>query len=191
MTVSHRFVVISGIPGCGKTTLGLALARHLDVPHLDKDAILESLFHETECFDAATRHRLSRAADREFETTALGCSLAVLDSFWRHPSAGTDSGTPSTWLTAREIHCVEVYCTCAPELAATRFLERRRHSGHLDSEWNHESLVAQSRKLALSLPLGIGTLIEVDTTDAVDSWQIAERVRIALDVQRAKEPAVE
>ena len=99
MAVSHRFVVVSGIPGCGKSTIGRALAEHLDAPYLDKDEILESLFDGLESYQEETRHRLSRAADRDFESKALSCTRAVLDSFWRHPSADTQSGTPSGWLT--------------------------------------------------------------------------------------------
>ncbi len=181
MAVSHRFVVVSGIPGCGKSTVGRALAEHLDTPYLDKDEILESLFDGLECSSEETRHRLSRAADEEFESKALSCTRAVLDSFWRHPSADTQSGTPSGWLTAPEVHSVEVLCGCPPELAATRFLRRTRHVGHLDSAWNHASLVAQSRKLMHRLPLGGGALIEVDTTDTVDLKQLAAQVRIALE----------
>jgi predicted kinase len=178
----HRFIVVSGIPGCGKSTLGEALAENLDFPYLDKDAILERLLDEVGCFDEKTRHRLSRAADRKFEITALSLSNAVLDSFWRHPRAQTTSGTSSTWLTASDVHTVEILCSCAPELAATRYLDRKRHPGHLDSARSHSSLVAQSLELVRMLPLGVGPLIAVDTTDTVDTSELAERVRIALDV---------
>ncbi len=182
MAVSHRFVVVSGIPGCGKSTIGRALAEHLDAPYLDKDEILESLFDGLESYQEETRHRLSRAADRDFESKALSCTRAVLDSFWRHPSADTQSGTPSGWLTGPEAHCVEVLCECPPELAATRFLKRTRHVGHLDSRWNRASLVAQSRNLMHRLPLGVGVLIKVDTTGTIDLDQLADQVGIALDV---------
>lgn len=59
MTVSHRFVIISGVPGCGKSTVGRELAKHLNVPYFDKDDILESLFGELECANEEMRHRLS------------------------------------------------------------------------------------------------------------------------------------
>jgi cytidylate kinase len=182
MTASNRFVVISGIPGCGKSTIGLALANRLDSPHLNKDDFLDSILDGIECPNEETRHRLSRAADQAFERAARSCAMAVLDSFWRHPAADITSGTPSKWLVAPEIHAVEVFCNCPPELAATRFLGRLRHKGHLDPAWSHESLVAQSRELLRALPLGVGTLIEVDTTDSVDADLLARRVRIALEV---------
>ncbi|MAG34483.1 MAG: hypothetical protein CL908_26730 [Deltaproteobacteria bacterium] len=182
MEVSHRFVVVSGIPGCGKSTVGRALAEYLDTPYLDKDEILESMFDGLERSSEETRHRLSRAADQDFESKALSCTGAVLDSFWRHPSADTQSGTPSGWLAAPEIHSVEVLCGCPPELAAARFLRRTSHSGHLDSAWGHASLIAQSQDLMHMLPLGVGALIEVDTAGAVDLKQLAARVKVALEV---------
>jgi shikimate kinase len=38
------FVVISGLPGSGKTTLGRRLAPALTLPFIDKDDILDRLF---------------------------------------------------------------------------------------------------------------------------------------------------
>jgi predicted kinase len=191
MKASHRYVMISGIPGCGKTTLGRALAQHLDAPYLDKDAFLEALFEESGCPDEETRQRLSRLADRRFKTAALGHPLAVLDSFWRNPSAKTNSGTPSSWLTGREIGSVEVCCSCPPALAAIRFLERRRHDGHFDSAWDHGSLVAQSRQLMSAFPLRVGATFEVDTTDLVHARLLARQVQLALDFQQSAEPRPE
>lgn len=104
-------------------------------------------------------------ADRDFQAKALNCKRAVLDSFWRHPSADTQSGTPSAWLIASEIHTVEVFCERPPELAAARFLERTRHAGHLDCVWNQASLVAQSRKFLWLLPLDVGALYRSETYD--------------------------
>lgn len=182
MSVSHRYVIVTGIPGCGKSTVGNRLAEHLNTTYIDKDEILESYFAQLESVDEGIRHRLSRAADKDFQSLALNCATAVLDSFWRHPSADTQSGTPSNWLETPEIHAVEILCKCAPELAARRFLRRSRHPGHLDTEWSHASLLKQSHKLNLELPLGVGTLIEVDTTHPVAMEHLATTVRSALYV---------
>lgn len=56
------FVVISGLPASGKTTIGQALARCLDVDHLDKDVFLEALFGREEIIDLDRRRTLSRVA---------------------------------------------------------------------------------------------------------------------------------
>ena len=46
------FVVISGLPGSGKTTLGRRLASVLDLPLIDKDDILDRLFESKGIGDA-------------------------------------------------------------------------------------------------------------------------------------------
>ena len=56
-------VVVSGLPGSGKTTLARPLARVLGLPLLDKDDVLESLFDSLGCSTPQERQRLSRAAD--------------------------------------------------------------------------------------------------------------------------------
>jgi shikimate kinase / 3-dehydroquinate synthase len=40
------FVVVTGLPGAGKTTVGRALAAALDVPFLDKDDFLDDLLDQ-------------------------------------------------------------------------------------------------------------------------------------------------
>jgi shikimate kinase len=42
--MTDLFVAVSGLPASGKTVLGRALAGALDLPLLDKDEILESMF---------------------------------------------------------------------------------------------------------------------------------------------------
>ena len=182
MSSRSRLVVVSGIPGCGKSTLARQLAELLAFSYLDKDDFFDLLLHDSPVVDEETRHRLSRQADRDFERAARCQPEAVLDSFWRHPSAHTRSGTPSDWLMAPEFMTAEVFCSCPPEIAATRFLARTRHPGHLDSAWDTASLVDQSRRLLSDLPLGIGPMIEVDTTAEIDVPRIARRIRVLLQI---------
>src|ERR1700754_1620515 len=54
------FIVISGLPGSGKTTLGRHPALALGLPLLDKDAILERLFESKGVRDLEWRRALSR-----------------------------------------------------------------------------------------------------------------------------------
>ena len=39
-------IVISGLPASGKTTLGMAVAKSLSIPYLDKDHFLERLYEK-------------------------------------------------------------------------------------------------------------------------------------------------
>lgn len=76
------FIVMSGLPASGKTSLDTAIAAALGVPHLDKDAFLEALFdgvHDAR-FTLALRARLSREADAAFQQAAIAADCAVLTS---------------------------------------------------------------------------------------------------------------
>ena len=183
METHHQFIVISGIPGCGKSTIGRALSQRLCAPYLAKDEYLAGLFDQHGCTSDSERSRLSRLADQDFITEALSREFAVLDTFWCHPTVDGSSGTPSNWLAVPGNRIVELFCNCSPELAAIRFLERSRHDGHRDSAWSRESLVEQSQGLLRLLPLGVGTTIEVNTTESVDTDLLAKRVQTALGRQ--------
>src|SRR5213075_865138 len=109
------FVVISGLPGSGKTTLGRRLALALNLPLIDKDDILDRLFETKGVGDAAWRRSLSRESDLILRHDAEAADGAVLVSFWRQPGMPDDSGTPTDWLNARSAHVVNVHCVCDVE----------------------------------------------------------------------------
>ena len=117
----RRFVVVSGLPGSGKSTIGHYVARRLDLPLLDKDAILDDLFRLRRTGDAAWRRSLSRESDRLFQSQAAAAEGAVLVSFWHAPGMPPDSGTPASWLRALPAPVVHLRCVCPPRVAAERF----------------------------------------------------------------------
>ncbi len=170
------FLLISGLPASGKTTLGRRLAQALGLPLLDKDEILEALFEGLGVGDAEWRNRLSRSADVVLQRLAAQTPGAILASFWRHPQVTGESGTPTGWIPALSGRVVEVHCVCPPEVAAERFLARKRHDGHLDRDKRSEDLAADFVRLAALGPLGIGPLIQVDTGRAVDLEGVVHQV---------------
>jgi shikimate kinase len=174
------FVVISGLPASGKTTLARTLAKALSLPLLDKDDILESLYDGLGVGDMAWRQRLSRASDEVLRTTASRSAGAVLTSFWRHASAGGDAGTPSDWIAGLSGAVVEVHCDCPVEVALIRFQTRSRHPGHNDAERPAGDLLRKFNDTAGRGPLGVGRLIRVDTAKSYDPKAVVEAVRSAL-----------
>jgi hypothetical protein len=165
--MSRRFVVISGLPGSGKTTLARRLSPVLNLPLIDKDEILDRLFESKGTGDAAWRRSLSRESDTIFEAEAKASSLgAILVSFWRQTGMPADSGTPTEWLLDLSKEVVHVHCLCDPEIAAGRFFRRQRHPGHLDGSASYAEVLADLQALARLKPLEIGQMpmIAVDTS---------------------------
>jgi len=162
--MNTRFVVLSGLPGSGKSTLARQLAPALELPVIDKDTILQSLFESKGVGDVAWRRTLSRESDVIFQAEAIAAERAVLVSHWQLPGMPLDSGTPTDWLGKLSDHVVNVHCVCEPELAAERFLNRKRHPGHLDSETLYPEVLASLRAIERLGPLKIGQGIEVDTS---------------------------
>ncbi len=156
-------VVVTGLPGSGKTTVGSAIAVHLNRPLLDKDDFLEQLFEQRGTGDAAWRRSLSRESDERFHTRAREAGSAVLVSHWRTRTSDHGSGTPTQWLSTVYSHITEVFCDCAPDLAVERFVKRRRHPGHLDARRSREEIADWMRSYRAGLPLQLGKLIVLDT----------------------------
>jgi len=171
------FVVLSGLPGCGKSRLGAALAPLLDLPLLDKDDFLETLYERDGIGDATWRERLSRASDVLFRGAAIRAEGAVLASFWRRPGRTEGGGTPSDWLATLAGPLVEIHRHCPSKLALQRFRRRIRHPGHLDQERRPEDLYQKFEIYAAQGPLGLGTVIQEDTTVLPDVRALAARIQ--------------
>lgn len=137
----HQFVIVSGLPASGKTTLACALALELDFPLLDKDSFLEALFATEGPGNSEWRRGLSKRADMSLREAALAKRRAVITSWWRHPRSTADSGTPADWL-APVPSFVEVHCICSASVAAARFLACTRHPGHLDHQRSVDCLLS-------------------------------------------------
>jgi hypothetical protein len=92
-----------------------------------------------------------------------------------------DSGTPTDWLLELSTYVVNVQCVCDIETAATRFLQRRRHPGHLDAAAAYPEVLASLRTLQALPPIAAGKRIDVDTSGEPELNALVLAIRAAFD----------
>ena len=164
------FVIVSGPPASGKSTLAPALANGLGLPVIAKDTIKDALMSVLPVPDVEASRQLGRASVVAMLAVATQAPLgAVIESTF-HRSRALDD------LRRLPGSVVEVFCRCDAEVARARYQARAtsRHAGHFDSIrtvdelWNDE--VAQ--------PVAGGwPLMEVDTNRPVDVAAVVRFLR--------------
>lgn len=173
------FVVVSGPPASGKSTLAPVLAQALGLPLMAKDTIKDALMSVLPVPDVEASRQIGRGAVVAMLAVAAESPMgAVIESNFHR----TEARESLRLLPGR---VVEVFCRCEEPVARKRFAVRAgtRHAGHFDSVraveelWNDE----------VSEPVAGGwPLIEVDTNRPVDATEV---LRFVHEARRAEPPA--
>ncbi len=171
-------IVISGIPGSGKTTLARQLSPALGAILISKDVIKEALLDALGTGDLAWTQQLSRAAHLVMYRIAADqpLDLVMEAHFYR--------GTAEPDLERLGHELVQVWSQCPIAVAHDRYRTRiddpTRHPGHLPEHQNDEATrhwrESEPAPLDLDAPL-----IVVDTTTDVDIGRLAAQIREALN----------
>ena len=135
-----ELIVVTGLPGAGKSTVARTISAQLGLPLLDKDDVLERLFDEHQA-DVGQRQQLSRLADENFLAELGRFPSMVAVSFWRRHELSATSGTPVDRFPPQR-RVIEVWCDCDPAVALDRFFTRHRHPAHGDSTRDREPYVS-------------------------------------------------
>lgn len=167
---SKLFVVVSGPPASGKSTLAPALAVELGLPLVAKDTIKGALMSVLPVPDVEVSRQLGRAAVAAMLAVAAQSPRgAVIESnFYRSVAVADLRRLPGP--------VVEVFCRVDHDVARRRYRTRAgsRHAGHFDSTRTAEELWNDE----VSQPVAGGwPLLEVDTTEPVDVAHVARFVR--------------
>jgi predicted kinase len=164
------YVVVSGTAGSGKTTIAVPLAAELQLPLISKDSIKEALADVLGLGDDAWSQRLGAASFEVLYALAATAPAAVLETSWHRKRC-----TPRLRQLGKTI--VEVFCHCPADVIAHRLRARAATDRHpIHREVITPAMVDRLR-LVREKPLGIGPVLEVDTTSDVDIVAIATWVR--------------
>ena len=168
MTAAFRgYVIVSGPPASGKSTLAAALAPELDLPLLAKDTIKDALVDVLGAPDVARSRELGRAAVHALLAVARTSGRGVLESVWHGYARAPLAALPGP--------TVEVFCRCDPDLLRARFRARsaRRGAGYFD----RQRTAAELWNAEVGAPVAAGwPVLEVDTGRPVDVAVLARRV---------------
>jgi predicted kinase len=172
----QHIVLVSGPPGAGKTTIARPLAAALGFTLLSKDDIKEALYFalcdpacgKTDDLDFS--RRLSIAAMETLLALAPYCPNVVLEANFR-PRSEYERGR----LAALPGKIIEIHCRLPLEEASRRFAERaaqhRHHPAHALKAMPPERMAEYDG------PIGLGTVIEVDTRETVETQWLVEKIR--------------
>jgi len=167
-------VVVSGIPGSGKTTLATRLGAESRLPVLSKHVIKESLMDTLGSGDLEWVSRLSRASHAVLYAVvrALPGDVIIEAHFHR--------GVAEPHLLALGRPLVQIYCRCPVDVAWARYATRRddpaRHPGHRPEHQDEEA--TRSWRESTPAPLDLDApLLDVDTSGPVDVDGLAAELR--------------
>jgi adenylylsulfate kinase-like enzyme len=168
--VEPLFLVVSGPPASGKSTVAPPLARELRLPLIAKDTIKDALMKVLAVPDVESSRLIGRGAVAAMLAVAGESSVgAVIESnFYRSVAAAEIERLPG--------QVIEVFCRCDRAVAIQRYGVRAgtRHAGHFDGVRDEDELWNDE----VAEPVAGGwPLLEVETNTPVDISAIVRFVR--------------
>lgn len=160
-------MIVAGPPAVGKSALAAPLAAELGLAVIAKDAIKEALMVAVgRPRDVEESRTLGRAAVLAMLRIARSSPGAVLDSTFYAYTVPLLAELPGA--------LVEIRCVAPRDLVQERYRARSatRDPGYFDAHRPFEELWS-----AHLTPLGLGPVIEVDTSHPVDVATLATSVR--------------
>lgn len=169
----RSFVIVSGAPGAGKSTLAGPLAAALGFSLIAKDYIKEAIWDAVDPprGDLAWSRRTGGAAMEVLWAVAERSDRFVIEANFRPHSSYERRRLERL---GRDAQFVEVYCDCPPDVAADRYRLRAASPDHHHAHAGRT--LAQDTLDEFDRPLSLGPVIRVDTRVPVDLTTVTEQV---------------
>jgi len=163
------FIVVSGPPASGKSTVAPVLAQAMGLPLIAKDIIKDALMATIATPDIETSRQLGRAAVTAMYAIAAASPVgAVIESTFLRSVAIAAVGR-------LEGDVIEVFCRCRRQVAVQRYLNRSgtRHAGHFDADRSPEEIWNEENAQPIA---GGWPVLQVDTNTPVDIEVVLARI---------------
>jgi predicted kinase len=180
-------IIVSGLPGTGKTTLARRLAADLRLPVFSRDGLYETLYDALECQSNGCSPLMGHTAFTLLYFVA-GSILAAGQSLIVEGFFGNIELRSAEFLRLQHsanFEPFQILCKADGRILLERFLARtgtsERHAGHRDLEW-----IEQNKEQLLQgclTPLALrGQIIEIDTSTphSFDYADLLQRVHLSL-----------
>jgi predicted kinase len=168
--MAQQLILINGIPGAGKTTLSKQLGKHLNIPVLSKDTLMDA-FADATAATVQDSQLGALASETMWQLAGLISGSVVVESFWlkrrdlEYARAGLEkAGDPDF---------VEIWCEVPSTLAWSRFLVRKQHAIHPAGE---TARARWDEWVKNPEPLAIGPVITVETDVPVDIEELIQQI---------------
>jgi predicted kinase len=172
-SMDKLLVLVNGLPGSGKSTLGRSLARTLNAEFLSKDIVKEAL---AACLDdAADLQALGGIAmDTVWALAQAIPGTVVIDSWWFKPRDRqfAQAGIRNTGAS----RAVEIWCDVPADTAKARYASRNRPALYQDEQ---RLAVDWDTWATQAAPLELTATLVVDTTSPVDCSRLVDRIELA------------
>jgi cytidylate kinase len=172
------FVIVSGPPASGKSTLAPTVASALGLPLIAKDTIKDALMSVLNVADVDASRQLGRASVNAMLAVAAQSPIgAVIESNFHRSIAVAE-------LEALPGNVIELFCRCRADVAWDRYRSRARtrHAGHFDHDRTRDELWNEEVAEPVA---GAWPLLEVDTNTPVDVAAVVQFVDAHCHADRA------
>jgi glucokinase len=175
----RRAILVNGVPATGKSTIARDISRALNLPLLGLDTVKEALFSELGIGDRLYNRTMGRAS--------YAAIWALIGAFPPQTTVVVDAWFGFQPIDLLRDHLAraqadpvcEIWCHAEPDVIVQRYLERcgARHEGHLGPDYAPELRVLAAR----AQPLGLSSVIRIDTTEPVDIGPYLPAIASCLD----------